>query len=298
MNSRIDVWLTASYALATVACGSGVELLETQFPKTTAVERQLGLADIPYIRDDTFIVNPSALLGQVIELRRVQGQDSCPEDITELSAVFSSMPVLGIAVDEASILATPQKRESLLVNQRMASSVNFLGYLAAELDAESAFSLIVFDQASGRVDDSVEAWPQALNDWRTRNASVMADERVCYLVVVKGYVQKNVVRRKFQKVEGEASGGAYGVKAAGNYLSSSEDYSIDVRFGLSTAVLKRPDNGAVPRSNEQQFLKPLRSVEHTKTSFELPPPETESATEDEILEEPSPDDAEDTRAKP
>lgn len=46
--------------------------------------------------------------------------------------------------------------------------------------------------------------------------------------------------KKYIKFEARAKGGAYGLNINGEISTSTEEYSLDIRFGLTPAILKRP----------------------------------------------------------
>lgn len=232
----------AVVTLACIASGCATSpVLDSLAPATPGDLRTgLGLEDIPYIRDDTFIANPAALLGQVVEIRKVGG--ACPSSlaVSEGAATFSNEPLSAFKVDDKSLISTPVKRDSQIVTQQAAATVSFLNYLSSSLDAKSVYSIILFDQSGGRVDDKDATWKTSIQTWVDGHHNIMNDSAICYLWVVKGYIQKNVVRRKFVQAGGSAKGGAYGVNVDGSYHTSTDDYSVDVRFGLSPGIIKRP----------------------------------------------------------
>jgi hypothetical protein len=260
----------SAVVLALSAC-KGVQLKETAIPRAGDLTKKLDLQEIPYIRDDTFLGNPRALLGQVVEIRKKGGV--CPTSFTGGEVEFAAVPVQGFEEDLSARLSSPAKRSSLVVNQSIAANVSFLSYLSAELETNSVFSLILIDEAAGRVKDQ-GGWSAALANWKRDNATVMADDNVCYVWVVRGFVQKNVIRRKFQEVKGGATGSAYGVNVGGKYYSGEDDYSVDVKFGLSPGILKRPtaapggfaitaaDVSEAPTAAEAQALSKVQFIVH------------------------------------
>jgi hypothetical protein len=265
---RTPLMVIAAVLLAGCA---GVKLQPIAIPNEEEIRNKLNIEDIPYIHDDTFIGNPLALLGQVIEVRKVDGV--CPRSWAEGKAEFSVEPVAGYTVDSDSVLKTPTKRDSKVITAAIAAKIGFLSYLSSELQNDQVISAILFDQAGGRVSDAAPDWSEALKKWRADHADLFANTEICYLAVVKGMIQKNLVRRTFAETKASAAGGAYGVNVNGKYHTSSEDYSIDVRFGLSIGLLKRPETPAgfdiasaqvesAPTQSEVEAIRGLQVVAH------------------------------------
>jgi hypothetical protein len=274
MNSKSFSSFISMVFMSLVGCG-GVPLDPHAPAPQKDLPTGLGLEDIPYVRDDTFIGNPLALLGQIVEIHKKNG--TCPTSATanDGGAEFSVEPLSSYRVDERSIISSPIKRDSQIITHDGAASVAFLNYLSTSLDANSVYSIILFDQAGGRVDDKDASWKTAIKSWMDAHGKLLQDPEVCYLWVVKGFVQKNVVRRKFTDVSVAAKGGAYGVNVEGKYHTSTDDYSVDVKFGLSPGILKRPegvpqglDRGEVgqmaPTESELKVLTNVTTIVHRK----------------------------------
>ena len=251
-----------------VGCMPSLE--STTVPDTDTATTKLALFPIPYISDDSWNANPLGLLGQVVEIRANGGV--CPARLDEGAANFALEPLAGVEVDPKSILKQPVKRESLVVDQTLAAKVGFLSYLSAELNAKTAMSLIVFDQTSARVLDTVPSWNAAIAAWKQAHAAEMKDPDICYLIVVKGYVQKNVVRRKYVTVDTKTKGGAYGVNVEGKYMRSSEDYTVDIRYGLSPGILKRPGEVAADAGSSADVEPSPQEAEFLRTLVRVAPP--------------------------
>jgi hypothetical protein len=195
-----------------------------------------------YIISDSFTGNPFLLLGQVIEIRKSGGV--CPTNFNDVSASFnfSPFPVTGIKIDEETRLKKPELRSSIIVNKDTSGKVGFLSYLNGQLDAKSSFSLMVFDQAKGLVNFQDETWTAGVRKWIQENRDIYNDPEICYLYVISGFVQKNIVRKKYVKFEAGVKGGAYGININGELATSTEDYSLDIVFGLTPAIIKRPSS--------------------------------------------------------
>jgi hypothetical protein len=193
-----------------------------------------------YIQDDSFIANPYSLLGRVIMIRKRNGK--CPDHLNEPDQVFefTISPIPDVRVDEASKLKQPQLMESIVVDKSLALNVAFLSYLSVHLDASSFFSLMVFDQATGLADAHDANWTNSVNQWKKDNKDLIDDPEICYLFLVLGFVQKNVVRKKYVKFKAGAKGGGYGLNVNGELATSTDQYGLDVMFGLTPGILKRP----------------------------------------------------------
>ena len=219
-------------------------------PTTEQVIEKLQLnTQLAYIEADAFIADPYSLLGQVCSIRKRDGK--CPTSLADgnFSAEFTVVPVTR-KVNENSKLVKPVMRESIVVDQKLSASVDFLSYLSASMDAESFYSVIVFDQASGLIDTQDSEWSKNVQTWIANNQQDMNDADVCYLFVITGFIQKNIVKRKYKKFDGKVKGGAYGLNVNGELATSTEDNSLDIKFGLTPAIIKRPSTATAPASED------------------------------------------------
>ncbi len=193
-----------------------------------------------FLDDESYIANPYALLGKVIEIKMMEGE--CPENFNDpkVTPEFSMFSIPGRKVDEDSKIKDPVKTKSFIVDKKLSLEVGALNYLTANLDAESAYSVIVFNQATGLVDTHDDSWYEGVQRWKIDNSELLNDENICYLLVITGVVQKTIIKKKYKKFEVKAKGGAYGINIGGQLYTSAEDYSLDTRFGLSLSVLRRP----------------------------------------------------------
>jgi len=194
--------------------------------------------NIPYIECEAFIGNPFSLLGRVVEVRKTNGE--IPSSINTSNIEFSPFPIPGIKKENDSLIKSPILRKSIIVNNKLAMNIGLFNYLSAELDAESIFSINVIDQAAGLVNVQDDSWANGLKSWKTDNAALFSDDSVCYIYVIIGFIQKQIIRKKFKKFDAKAAGGAYGINIDGSLHTSAEEYSLDIRYGLTPAILKRP----------------------------------------------------------
>jgi hypothetical protein len=106
------------------------------------------------------------------------------------------------------------------------------------------------DQAAGLIDVQDPTWPIGLRAWKQENIDVINDPDICYLYVIIGFIQKQIIRKKYKKFDGSAKGGAYGVNVEGEVHMSTEEYAMDIRYGLTPSILKRPTtpSAIIPKS--------------------------------------------------
>jgi len=198
-----------------------------------------------YIDADPYIANPYALLGMVLQIRKVNG--NCPDNLSDPNYKFEFTPFpIKRTVDELSKLSTPKLRSSIVVDEQLAANVSFLSYLSAELSSENFFSLMIFDQAAGVINQHDSEWPSNVRQWKKDNQDLLNDPEICYLFAISGFVQKNIVRKKYNKFKAGAKGGAYGLNIGGELATSTEEYSLDIKFGINPIVLKRPSITSSP----------------------------------------------------
>ncbi|MEN6599356.1 MAG: hypothetical protein ABFC21_02975 [Rectinema sp.] len=203
------------------------------------VQKLLNIEEnIPYVKCESFIGNPYSLLGRVIEVRKVDGK--IPTSITAPNIEFSVFPIPGIEIEEDSKLKSPVLRQSIVINNQLATNIGLFNYLNAELDVESVFSINVIDQSAGLVDVRKDSWAKGVSSWKANNSDLLSDDDICYIYVIVGFIQKQIIRKKYKKFDAKAKGGAYGVNIEGTLHMSTEEYSMDIRYGLTPAILKRP----------------------------------------------------------
>ncbi len=194
--------------------------------------------NIPYLKFESFIGNPYSLLGRVVEIRKIDGK--IPTSINTNNIDFSPLPIPGVVVDEESKLKSPILRQAIVINNSLSASIGLFNYLKVELDSESVFSINVIDQTAGLIDVNNESWGKGLASWKDNNKELFDDTEICYLYVIIGFIQKQIIRKKYKKFDGSGVGGAYGVNIEGKLHMSTDEYSMDIRYGLTTAILKRP----------------------------------------------------------
>jgi len=187
-----------------------------------------------YSVDDAYTGNPDNLLGEVYLVKSKNGK--IPTSLNDENVSYERFAEhVRCKVDEKS-KQTPILRNSIIVDKNLSLSVNFLSYLSAELRHNDFFSLMVYDQATGVAEK--DSWLIGLKQWKDENIEIMKDESVFCIFAIKSYVQKNVIRKKYVKYEGKGKGGCYGININGELSTSTEEYSLDIRFGFEPAIIK------------------------------------------------------------
>lgn len=239
----------------------------------TAIEAQkkLGIkTHTAYIEADAFHGNPYSLLGRVIVIRKTNGK--CPDGIagSDFVSDYAPLPIMGIQIDENSKIKVPIKRGSIVVTKELSASVSFLSYLTGEFKNSDSFSIMLYDQLTGLVDVHSPNWQSGLNSWIQQNAYLLQDPDVCYLYAIVGIVQKHVIRKSFKKLDTSLKGGAYGINVNGELHTSNEDFSLDIRYGLTPVILKSPTfTVQLPKSEliEKMELVPDKRVSKSMASI-------------------------------
>lgn len=202
--------------------------------KSMALSMQMAFIDA-----DAYAADPFALLGQVFQIRKIDGR--VPVSLNEGGFPVELTPYpLQHKVNEKSKTLQPVLRSSFIVTKQLAASVSFLNYLSAELTDDSSFSVIVFDQASGNIDMLDNEFQNNLKKWTTDHKDLMDDPDICYIFAVNAFIQKNIVRKKYVKFNGKGKAGAWGVNINGELSTGTDQYSLDMKFGLTPIVMKRP----------------------------------------------------------
>lgn len=215
-----------------------------------------------YIIAESFTGNPSLLLGRVIEVRKNKN-GNCPTSISEAEGnfEFSTFSITGFDMDDQTRLSNPVLRGSFIVDKNISAQVSFLNYLSSQLDSKSTFSLTIMDQGMGQIIQD-DKWKLAVKTWIDENTSIINDPDICWLYVITGFVQKNIIKKRYVQYETGAKGGAFGININGKLSTSTEDYSLDIIFGLSPAIIKRPkQNREFKSSSKQLSFKPTDDEE-------------------------------------
>lgn len=186
-----------------------------------------------YTEADSFAGNPDGLLGSVFQVR-IADNGTTQTPVLE----FCPTKIPDSKPDQTAHLKEPQKKQSIIIDQHISAEVNFFNYLSSQIDTESTFSILIFDQATGQVDRNTPSWAAGLKSWKKENKEILEDPSVTDVFVVIAYVQKYVIRKKFKKFDAKAKGGGYGINVGGELYTSSEDYALDVRYGLTISSLK------------------------------------------------------------
>lgn len=204
-----------------------------------------------FISDDAYIGDPYSLLGEVIVIRKENNQ--CPGKVVTSTPEYADYPIQR-KLNAESKIKEPLLVRSFIVDKELSGGIEVLSYLSTNLDSKSAFSVLVYNQATGLVDVQDNAWRDSLKEWKNDNQRLWEDDNICYLLAVTGIVQKNIIRKKYYKLEGEMQAGAFGINLNGKAYTSSEEYAMDVRFGLTVRMLKYPKITVKADSTEAQSI--------------------------------------------
>jgi hypothetical protein len=223
-----------------------------------------------YIISDPFKSDPSQLLGQVVEIRKSDGV--CPASLTKgknLNFEFSIYPVRGYDSEAKTILSKPELRGSIIVDKKLSAEAGFLNFLSGQLDEKSCFSLMIMDQAEGLINTQHDSWKGAVKAWINDNQDKMNDPEICYIYVVTGFIQKNIIKKKYYQLETLAKGGGWGININGKLSTSSEEYSLDIIFGLSPSIIKRPQTVTLVEPKEGKRKHTIDTTKDERKLFAL-----------------------------
>ena len=230
---------------------------------------KLGITDgLTYLKADPYIGNPDRLLGEIYLVRSKNGET--PTSLTDENASYEkyALPIQGIKIDEKSKLKEPLLRNSIIIDKKLSTSVSFLSYLAVELGGSDYFSLMVYDQSAGLIDMQDDSWKKGYLQWKADNQDIINDDSVYCIFAVTGYSQKNVIRKKYIKYDGKIKGGYFGVNINGELSTSTDEYSLDILFGLQPAIIK-PFNRPTTKSSKNTKSLKTEQEEAEKTLREL-----------------------------
>lgn len=223
--------------------------------------------------DSASFFSPDQFLGRLIPVYSRDG--TCPIDYRFPKKIeFLLERISGFEVVSNP---SPAPVAELVTSSSIAGGSELLGYLSTTGNAKSLYSLAVSDGAVARIDSSAAAAEKlkaAIDSFRSAHNSPFLEERICWLYVVEGAIQVEIVRKQFDETDASLSGGAFGLKVNGKYYSSNSAYVRDRRWGLDIAVLKRPSvpgsKGVVLpvlsaiRPAERATLRGIQSVDERK----------------------------------
>jgi hypothetical protein len=175
-----------------------------------------------YVKNDTFVADPTLLLGRVYYERI--GSNALIPFHTSIVA----------AVDEKSILKSPQTVSELIVDSKISASLDVLSYVSLSLSQDEVYELRVINNTAARLVDKGDQWDQALTKWMKNPLceQLINNAKVGSISVVTGVVQKYMTSKKYKKFEAGAKGGGWGVNVAGSLYTSSSEFQLDVIYGL------------------------------------------------------------------
>jgi hypothetical protein len=185
-----------------------------------------------YVKNDTFIADPTLLLGRVYYEK------------VGSNALIPFHTRITVAVDERSLLKSPQTMSELVIDSKMSASAEVLSFVSLSLSNDELYELRVINNAAGRAQDSGDAWDQALKKWLDNPLSqlLINSKKVGSVSVVTGVVQKYLTSKKYRKFEAGVKGGGWGVNVAGSLYTSSSEFQLDVIYGLDLVSFGRAED--------------------------------------------------------
>jgi hypothetical protein len=175
-----------------------------------------------YIQNDTFVADPSAILGRVYYEK---------EGSEELQHFSSSIVA---PVSATSKLTAPQTVSELIVDNKAKAGVEALALLSADVGAEELLEVRVINNATARLVDSGDDWDAAIEKWskKTTSQRLMNNPAVKTISVVTGVVQKYLTVKKYKKFDAKAKGGSFGVNVNGSLYTSTSQFELVVVYGI------------------------------------------------------------------
>lgn len=182
-----------------------------------------------YIKNDTYIANPSGLLGKVFYEKK---------NSDDLEAFI--FPISG-KVNSESVLKSPQTRVEMILDSKAAGSIGIMSYLSLTLCENEVFEFRVIDNTAARIIDNGDEWEKSILKWLDSPISktIIDDNNVERIGVVTGIVQKYISTKKYKKFETNVKGGAFGVNVGGELYTSSSEYALDIVYGLDLVYLPK-----------------------------------------------------------
>jgi hypothetical protein len=185
-----------------------------------------------YVKNDTYIADASAILGQVY-YERINDDTLIPFYLS-----------IGAQVDPNSKLSAPQTVSELIIDKKAKAKVEALSLLNVELSAEELLEVRVINNSIARLVLKGDEWEAAITKW-LRNPlcqDLISDSTVGRIAVVTGAVQKYFTTKKYKKFEAGAKGGAWGVNVEGSLYTSTSQFSLEVVYGLDLVTFKQAAN--------------------------------------------------------
>ncbi len=232
------------------------ESLATQEELENAFKLSDGLR---YIKNDTFVADPSLLLGFVYyEMTNSE----------ELSAFLTAVEV---DVAESSVLTAPQTVSELIIDSRISGSTNIFSLISLSAGQDEVVELRVINNVTARAITRGKEWNNALSEWMDNSMSIRLIENpnVSSITIVTGVVQKYITSKKFSKFEAGTKGGAFGINVAGKLYTSSSDFKLDIIYGIDLATIDVRGVDVQEISRRVAEGKVIRQVEELKLRDQL-----------------------------
>lgn len=175
-----------------------------------------------YIANDTFMADPSKLLGKVYY--ETKGS-------RELIPFHTRVTV---KADPESRLTAPSTVSELIIESSRQASLEFLMFLSLSVGNEEVLELRVINNAAARAIDSGDGWDEALDKWHAddRCQALINDPEVTAISVVTGVIQKYLSSKKYRKFEAGIKGGYAGINVGGKLYTSSSEFQLDIVYGV------------------------------------------------------------------
>lgn len=176
-----------------------------------------------YVDDSTFASDPSELLGSVV-VQVDSRTEIAPTRIGALRATGSTKP---------------EVVRSLVVTDRDASALAPFAYLGLRAELGTAHSIIETNLTALRIDKSTDDYVTQTKAWLAAHKNLVAPGTALFRV--DGVLHKTVMSKRYRETSVDFD---VGVFAYGKRYSSTEQYQVHHRFGLSlsrlTGIQPRP----------------------------------------------------------
>jgi hypothetical protein len=205
-------------------------------PVATKADIRKALKDsLRYIKNDTLVADPSAILGRVYYEK--EGSDELHQFPSSIDAPVSA----------DSKLSAPQTVSELIIDTKAKLGVEALALISAQISGGELLEVRVINNATARLADRGDAWEAAVEKWSEmkRTQQLMSDPTVKTISVVTGVVQKYLTVKKYKKFEATAKGGSFGVNVDGNLYTSTSQFELEVIYGIDLVLFKNekgPEN--------------------------------------------------------
>lgn len=182
-----------------------------------------------YVRNDTYAGDMTAILGRVFF-----------EKVTS-SKLIEFYKSVSAEVDPKSILSVPQLKSELVIDSKIAASVEAFSFFSAQTSATDVLEIRIVDNATARLTVKGKAWDDAILSWLEHplTKELINDPKVGTISVVTGVVQKYLTSKKYQKFDASVKGGGWGMNVQGSLYTSTSQFEFVVIYGLDLVTFKQ-----------------------------------------------------------